>query len=136
MIKELPANFWNGIDMESIDPEVLPVVSALRAKGVETWASCARGSQNPHAWGAYIQVFLPNREHLDGLVELVDAVTPLLQHRVNTGAELQLVANDAWVLDRQTRSRETLVPVYRLQIAGPLKEEDYIIAWQIVRDAI
>lgn len=136
MIESRPAHFWNPEpDYETIDPDVVPVVQALRVKGIETWASCS--NVGPDSWGAYIQVHLQDRVHFDGLLELTHSITPVLQQQVNNQAELSLVSAEAWLSDRNTRDLkgERNIPIYRLQLTG-LRQEELNAAWQIVKEAI
>jgi len=129
------------VDERLMDPEIIPVLRAFRDRGVQTMASCSGACSKPahEGWGAYVELWVVHTVHRDGLIELTDSTTPLLQQRFNRSVELQLVSSLAWHTDSRTTYREIAsgdAMMYRLQLAGSFLREEFRSAWQIVRDGI
>lgn len=146
MIEKLPAFFLSDDfeDIKDIDPEVLPSILALRDKGIETIASCSGACSRPNhrGWGSYIQVILSEEVHRKGMLELASLTTAVLQREFNNQlVELQLMSAQEWYSTKQGYVQSKIspvekLPVFRLQLVGPLDVGDYNRAWQIVQKGI
>lgn len=120
------------LDETIINPEILPAVRSLRSSGIETTASNSGIDQIDleHGWGSYIQIIASHEEIVDSIVRFADATSEQLRRDLgNPELALQLVSAERWFEDRQTTSRESNVPIFRLQLVGHVSNYEIRYVW-------
>lgn len=122
---------------ETLEPEMIPAIEAIRNTGIETVASSSGLTTSPaEGWGSYIQLNLHfNKEVIvPKIVAFAETISIQLQTELkNPDIILQLVSTEKWYEDQKTISVEIgKWEFYRLQLIGSKNDEEKIYAWGVV----
>ena len=141
MSSEANRHFLNTeFDEDSIHPEVLHAVKALRDNGIETTASHSGVGQigSDHSWGSYIQILFTTKDGFKiakRIKEVTKEITVKLQQNLgNSAIALQLVSAKEWYSNPYTTSMKTDIPIYRLQLIGQTTDNEIRQAWKTVAE--